>query len=87
MMMMVMMVVMMMMMVMPARLDHDDRAAEVMVMVMVAHHLDPGLGRGCPLLAVQHLQHRAGIRDRRQQVGIGVGAQRLGWDRQRRGLT
>ena len=63
--------------VMPVRDDHDPRSAISMVMVVVMmvilRELDIAVG-GCrgPLL-VDRLQEHARIRDRLQELGIGVG--------------
>lgn len=67
---MVMMVVVMMVPVAP----HDDRAVMVvMMMVMHLSELHSGLGRGNWRTFINHLQRRCCIRDRLQQVGIGIG--------------
>lgn len=73
-------VVVMMVMVVPMRPHHDHRAVPVMMMVvvMVAHLHDLSVGWLSALLAVHRLQDDAGIRDRLQQIGIGVCAQRVG---------
>ena len=73
---MAMMVVMMMMMMMPMASDHDDRTTPHMaVMVVMVVHLSQlhisfgGLGRR---LLIQGLQRFCRIRDRLEQVGVGV---------------
>ncbi len=73
------MVVMMMMVVMPMAANHDDRAtspmAVVMVMVMPLSHLHiphisfRGFGRR---LLIQRLQRFCRIRDRCEQVSVGI---------------
>jgi hypothetical protein len=72
------MVVMMMMVVMPMASYHDDRATPVMVVVMVMMmvvHLSQlhisfrGFGRR---LLIQRLQRLGRIRDRFEQVGVGI---------------
>ena len=77
-------VVMMMVVVMPMASDHDHgsttpMAVMVMVMVvvvMVLGELDVCVG-GRGLTFVDDLQDRRGIRDRLQQVGVGIGLQRI----------
>lgn len=73
-----MVMVVMMMVVMPMASNHDDRAtppmAVVMVMMMAVHlsqlHI-PFRGFGRRLL-IQRLQRLCRIRDRCEQVGVGI---------------
>jgi hypothetical protein len=73
---MMMVMVVMMMVMMPVASDHDDRATPHMavVMMMVVHLSQPhisfrGLGRR---LLIQGLQCFCRIRDRLEQVGVGI---------------
>jgi len=72
----VVVMVMVMVVVVPVRDDHDPRSAISVVMMMVVmvilRELDIAVGgRRGPL--VDRLQEHARIRDRLQQLGIGVG--------------
>jgi hypothetical protein len=73
----VVMVMMMVMVVMPVRDDHDPRSAisvvMVVVMMVILRELDISIRGRRRLLFVDHLQERARIRDRLQELGIGVG--------------
>jgi hypothetical protein len=69
--------VMMMMMVPEGQRKHDARTMVVVmvmvVMVVMVRDLNVArIGRRI-LLLVDRLQHRAGVRDRLQQIGIGMG--------------
>ena len=75
---MMMMMVVVVMVVMPMASDHNDRAAPpmavVMVMMMMVHlghqHISfRGFGRR---LLIQRLQRLCRIRDRCEQVGVGI---------------
>jgi hypothetical protein len=73
---MVMVVVMMMVMMMPMASNHDDRATPHMAVVMVVmvhlshlHISFRGFGRR---LLIQRLQRFCRIRDRLEQVGVGI---------------
>jgi hypothetical protein len=74
-----MMVVVMMVMVVVMPMGHpDDDARPISVMVMVVvmvilRELNISILRRRGPLLVERLQQRAGIRDRLQQVGIGIG--------------
>lgn len=59
----------------------------MMVMVMILCELHARRAAARPLLLVHRLQDRAGIRDGRQQVGIGIGLQHLRRRRQRRSFS
>jgi hypothetical protein len=76
-----MMVVMMMMMVVPMAADHDDGPAAVVavmmvVVVMVLGELDLGVRRIGRTL-IDDLEDCCGVRNRFQQIGVGVGLQRV----------
>ncbi len=68
----------MMMVVVPMASDHDDRGtppmAVVMVMMMVVHlsHLHISFGGLGRRLLIQRLQRLCRIRDRFEQVGVGI---------------
>ena len=77
----VVMVMMMMVVVVPMRHPDDDaRPISVMMMVVmvILRELDISVPRRRRPLFVERLQQRARIRDRPQQVGIGIGLQRVG---------
>jgi hypothetical protein len=62
-------------------------AIVMMVVVMVPlGELNAALFGACALLHVQRFEPRAGIRDRLQQFGIGVGGEHVSRRRRRRGL-
>jgi hypothetical protein len=62
-------------------------AIVMMVVVMVpVGELDAALFGACALLLIQRFQPRAGIRDRLQQFGIGVGGEHISRRRSGRGL-
>ena len=74
----VMVMVMVMMVVVPVRDDHDPRSAISVVMMMmvvmvILRELDIAIGGRRRPLFVDRLQEHARIRDRLQQLGIGVG--------------
>ena len=74
----VMVMVMVMMVVVPVRDDHDPRSAISVVMMMmvvmvILRELDIAVGGRRGPLFVDRLQEHARIRDRLQQLGIGVG--------------
>jgi hypothetical protein len=73
----VVMVMVMMVVVVPVRDDHDPRSAISVVMMMVVmvilRELDIAVGGRRGPLFVDRLQEHARIRDRLQQLGIGVG--------------
>jgi hypothetical protein len=79
----------------PMASDHDDRSATpmavmvmvVVMMMMVLGKLDACVG-GRGLAFVDDLQDSRGVRDRLQQVGVGIGLERIrrgdgGWRRLR----
>ena len=84
-----MMVVMVVMVVSPMRNDDAHGAAEGVVMMMVVvvrRDLEFANPRGRGLLFVDGEQQGAGIRDRLQQIGVGVSLQNSRGRRSRRGL-
>ncbi len=88
---MVMVMVVMMMMV-PVRHDHDARGPTpvmvvVMMVVMVLRELHPRLVADGTLLLIHRLQDLAGIGDRLEEVGVGIGVQNIRRRRQRCGLS
>src|SRR5215469_6787353 len=95
----VMMVVMVMMVVIPAAGRHHIHArpviavviavaapiAMVMVVVIPLRHLHIAVRRFWRRLFIQGLQDLGGVRNRLQQLGVGVGLQRIRWTRRRGG--
>jgi hypothetical protein len=72
----VVVVMVMMMVVVPVRDDHDPRSAisvMMVVVVVILRELDIAVGGRRGPLFVDRLQEHARIRDRLQQLGIGVG--------------
>jgi hypothetical protein len=73
----VVVVMMMMMVVMPVRDDHNPRSPISVVMVVmvmvILRELDIAVGGRRGPLFVDRLQEHARIRDRLQELGIGVG--------------
>lgn len=72
---------MMMVVMVPVAPDHDDRPAGIsVVMVMVVmglRQLNIGFGRSGRRAFIDDPQLRGGVRDRLQQVGVGIGLQHV----------
>ena len=87
-----MVMVMVVMMMVPVRHDHDARGPTpvmvvVMMVVMVLRKLHPRLITHGTLLLIHRLQDLAGIGDRLEEVGVGIGVQNIRRRRQRCGLS
>ena len=86
MMMVVVVVVVVMVMVMPVAFDHHRGPPLGMMMMMVSlSELDGALGPGCRAF-IHRLERRRSVRDRLQQIGIGIGLKHVGWWRRGRRL-